>query len=76
MTVGELIEKLKGLPTDMPVLVLDCDRGEPVEICQFSRGTWIEDEDFVYPGGKDWELGEVPFMQDDESGENVVLVTW
>lgn len=38
MTVDELIEKLKALPGDMKVQVLDSERGDPEDIVQLTRG--------------------------------------
>jgi hypothetical protein len=82
MTVAELIESLKTLPQDMEVMMLDSDRESPVEIVQVSRGSWgypveidtseLHDDEIAE---EYWEQDQ-EFMQDDENGKIVVLVTW
>ena len=82
MTVDELIEKLKALPGDMKVQVLDSEREAPVDIVQLSRGSWgypvnidtseLHDDDIAE---EYWEQDQ-EFLQDDENGKIAVLVTW
>jgi hypothetical protein len=82
MTVDELIEKLKALPGDMKVQVLDSERESPVDIVQLSRGSWgypveidttgLHDDDIAE---EYWEQDQ-EFLQDDENGKIAVLVIW
>ena len=79
MTVKELIEKLKALPGDMKVQVLDSDRGDPEDIVQLTRGTWSNDtSDLTDDELDDWEPSdeEPEFVQDSENGKIAVLVIW
>ena len=79
MTVNELIEKLKALPGDMKIQVLDSDRGDPEDIVDLTRGTWSNDtSDLTDDELDDWEPSdeEPEFVQDDENGKVAVLVTW
>lgn len=76
MTVGQLLAKLKDLPEDMEIQVLNTESMGPVDICQVSRGSWSDDlsDDEI---DDDWDPEEEPeFVQDDESGKIAVLVTW
>lgn len=76
MTVGELIESLKNLPQDMPIMVINEDRQDPVDIVTISRGSWSDecDEEDIEP---DYEsLVDPEFIQNDENGTVAVLVTW
>jgi hypothetical protein len=79
MTVDELIEKLKALPGDMKVQVLDSERGDPEDIVQLTRGTWSNDtSDLTDDELDDWEPSdeEPEFIQDAENGKTAVLVIW
>jgi len=79
MTVKELIEKLKALPGDMKVQVLDSDRGDPEDIFDLTRGTWSNDtSDLTDDELDDWEPSdeEPEFVQDSENGKIAVLVIW
>ena len=79
MTVKELIEKLKALPGDMKVQVLDSDRGDPEDIVDLTRGTWSNDtSDLTDDELDDWEPSdeEPEFVQDSENGKTAVLVIW
>ena len=79
MTVDELIEKLKALPGDMKVQVLDSERGDPEDIVQLTRGTWSNDtSDLTDDELDDWEPSdeEPEFIQDAENGKIAVLVIW
>lgn len=79
MTVKELIEKLKALPGDMKVQVLDSDRGDPEDIVDLTRGTWSNDtSDLTDDELDDWEPSdeEPEFVQDSENGKIAVLVIW
>ena len=79
MTVKELIEKLKALPDDMKIQVLDSDRGDPEDIVQLTRGTWSNDTaDLSDDELDDWEPSdeEPEFVQDSENGKIAVLVIW
>jgi len=79
MTVKELIEKLKALPGDMKVQVLDSDRGDPEDIFDLTRGTWSNDtSDLTDDELDDWEPSdeEPEFVQDSENGKTAVLVIW
>ena len=76
MTVSQLIEELKALPQDMPIMVINEDRQDPVDIVTVSRGSWSDDldADDIEP---DYEaLVDPEFVQDDETGKIAVLVTW
>jgi hypothetical protein len=76
MTVSQLIEELKKLPADMPIMVINEDRQDPVDIVTVSRGSWSDecDEEDIEP---DYDsLVDPEFVQDDESGTVAVLVTW
>ena len=75
MTVAELIKELQALPQDIQVMMLDSDRESPVDIVQVSRGSWVDDEDFIAEGGADW-VTDGEFIQDDENGSVAVLVVW
>ena len=75
MTVSELIKALQALPQDMKVQALNSEEGGPVDIIQVSRGSWVDDEDFIAEGGSDWATDD-NFIQDDENGQIAVLVTW
>ena len=82
MTVAEMIKELQALPQDSQVMMLDSDRESPVEIVQVSRGSWgypveidtseLHDDEIAE---EYWEQDQ-EFMQDDENGKIVVLVTW
>ena len=79
MTVNELIEKLKALPGDMKIQVLDSDRGDPEDIVDLTRGTWSNDtSDLTDDELDDWEPSdeEPEFVQDSENGKTAVLVIW
>ncbi len=79
MTVDELIEKLKALPGDMKIQVLDSDRGDPEDIVDLTRGTWSNDTtDLSDDELDDWEPSdeEPEFIQDAENGKTAVLVIW
>jgi hypothetical protein len=79
MTVDELIEKLKALPGDMKVQVLDSERGDPEDIVDLTRGTWSNDtSDLTDDELDDWEPSdeEPEFIQDAENGKTAVLVIW
>jgi hypothetical protein len=79
MTVNELIEKLKALPGDMKIQVLDSDRGDPEDIVDLTRGTWSNDtSDLTDDELDDWEPSdeEPEFVQDAENGKTAVLVIW
>ena len=79
MTVDELIEKLKALPGDMKIQVLDSDRGDPEDIVDLTRGTWSNDtSDLTDDELDDWEPSdeEPEFVQDSENGKIAVLVIW
>jgi hypothetical protein len=79
MTVKELIEKLKALPGDMKIQVLDSDRGDPEDIVDLTRGTWSNDtSDLTDDELDDWEPSdeEPEFVQDSENGKTAVLVIW
>ena len=79
MTVDELIEKLKALPGDMKVQVLDSERGDPEDIVDLTRGTWSNDtSDLTDDELDDWEPSdeEPEFVQDSENGKTAVLVIW
>ena len=79
MTVDELIEKLKALPGDMQVQVLDSDRGDPEDIVQLTRGSWSNDtSDLSDDELDDWEPSdeEPEFIHDAENGKSAVLVIW
>ncbi len=92
MTFAELIEKLKGLPQDMEIMVLDNDEYNASEIVQVSRGTWgiarmeAREAELEEQYGDDdipeevlaslEEIDEELFYQDDENGQIAVLVTW
>jgi len=75
MTVSQLIEELKALPQDMPIMVINEDRQDPVDIVTVSRGSWSDDldADDIEPDDDD---DEPEFVQDDETGKIAVLVTW
>ena len=79
MTVDELIEKLKALPGDMQVQVLDSDRGDPEDIVQLTRGSWSNDTSDLSDDELDnWEPSdeEPEFIHDAENGKFAVLVIW
>ena len=79
MTVNELIEKLKALPGDMKIQVLDSDRGDPEDIVDLTRGTWSNDtSDLTDDELDDWEPSdeEPEFVQASENGKTAVLVIW
>ena len=79
MTVNELIEKLKALPGDMKIQVLDSGRGDPEDIVDLTRGTWSNDtSDLTDDELDDWEPSdeEPEFVQDSENGKTAVLVIW
>jgi len=79
MTVKELIEKLKALPGDMKIQVLDSDRGDPEDIVDLTRGTWSNDtSDLTDDELDDWEPSdeEPEFVRDSENGKTAVLVIW
>ena len=77
MTVAELIKELQALPQDIQVMMLDSDRESPVEIVQVSRGSWVSEFDDEPDDGFEMAFNEGDeFVQDDENGEIVVLVTW
>ena len=79
MTVNELIEKLKALPGDMKIQVLDSDRGDPEDIVDLTRGTWSNDtSDLTDDELDDWEPSDhdPEFVQDAENGKTAVLVIW
>jgi hypothetical protein len=79
MTVKELIEKLKALPGDMKIQVLDSDRRDPEDIVDLTRGTWSNDtSDLTDDELDDWEPSdeEPEFVQDSENGKTAVLVIW
>jgi len=73
MTVGELIKSLKTLPQDMPIMVINEDRQDPVDIVTISRGSWSDDLDADDIDEDDFDP---EFVQDDENGTVAVLVTW
>jgi hypothetical protein len=77
MTVAELIKELQALPQDLQIMMLDSERESPVEIVQVSRGSWVSEFDDEPDDGFEMAFNEGDeFVQDDENGEIVVLVTW
>jgi hypothetical protein len=80
MTVGQLLAKLKDLPEDMEIQVLNEDRQDPVDIVTLSLGCWEYPEMAApVPGTFDddreyWE-NEPEFVQKD-IGKIAVIVTW
>lgn len=77
MTVAELIKELQTLPQDLQIMMLDSEREAPVEIVQVSRGSWVSEFDDEPDDGFEMAFNEGDeFVQDDENGEIVVLVTW
>ena len=79
MTVDELIEKLKALPGDMKIQVLDSDRVVSWDIVDLTLGTWSNDtSDLTDDELDDWEPSdeEPEFIHDAENGKTAVLVIW
>ena len=89
MTVGELIEKLKTMPPEMQVVVVqDGDEEDHKEICKVSRGTWglqlnlqrraelMEENEELDPDDIENEYDDEEFVEDEEDGAIAVLVLW
>lgn len=79
MTVGQLLAKLKDLPEDMEIQVLDSESMGPVDIVTVSRGSWSDDtSDLTDDELNDWEPSdeEPEFNQDDETGKIAVIIFW
>ena len=77
MTVGELIKKLKDLPTDMKVVTLGVDGVSPDDVVNVSRGRWIDDiDDDLEEGFESMIEPECEGFVEDENGDIVVLVSW
>lgn len=77
MTVGELIKKLKDLPSDMKVVTLGVDGGSPDDIVSVSRGRWIDDiDDDLEEGFESMIEPEAEGFIEDENGDMLVLVSW
>ena len=77
MTVGELIKKLKDLPTDMKVVTLGVDGVSPDDVVNVSRGRWIDDiDDDLEEGFESMIEPECEGFVEDENGDMLVLVSW
>jgi hypothetical protein len=80
MTVGELIKKLKDLPSDMKVVTLGVDGGSPDDVVNVSRGRWIDDiddiDDDLEEGFESMIEPEAEGFIEDENGDMLVLVSW
>ena len=77
MTVGELIKKLKDLPTDMKVVTLGVDGVSPDDVVNVSRGRWIDDiDDDLEEGFESMIEPEAEGFIEDENGDMLVLVSW
>ena len=77
MTVGELIKKLKDLPSDMKVVTLGVDGVSPDDVVNVSRGRWIDDiDDDLEEGFESMIEPEAEGFIEDENGDMLVLVSW
>jgi hypothetical protein len=77
MTVGELIKKLKDLPSDMKVVTLGVDGGSPDDIVNVTRGRWVDDiDDDLEEGFESMIEPENEGFIEDENGDMLVLVSW
>jgi|688.fasta_scaffold2492790_2 hypothetical protein len=77
MTVGELIKKLKDLPSDMKVVTLGVDGGSPDDVVSVTRGRWVDDiDDDLEEGFESMIEPENEGFIEDENGDMLVLVSW
>ena len=89
MTVGELIEKLKTMPPDMQVVVVqDGEEEDHKDIYKISRGTWglqlnmqrraelMEEDEDLDPDDIENVHDDEEFVEEEENGAIAVLVLW
>ena len=81
MTVGQLLAKLKDLPEDMLIQVINEFRQDPVDIVTLTQGSWEYPVEIDTTGmdpddvaDEYWE--QEPEFRQKDIGKIAVIVTW